>query len=166
VVRQLGALAVFSSLSWCGFARARWYRRRLACLAQWQQALLEGERMLCDLGQPTLDYLIWMQTQPQLASVGRACLSSIRQEQPFGTAWRSSLGQAGLPLGRDELQTLAELGNALGRLDSAQQRVALQSARLRLSRYQVAAEEDRQRLGRMWSALGVCAGVLAVVLLY
>ena len=40
------------------------------------------------------------------------------------------------------------------------------ASRLRLEEHMVRAEEEKGRLGRMWSVLGVSAGVLAVVLLY
>ena len=40
------------------------------------------------------------------------------------------------------------------------------AARSRLEEQMARAAEERGRLGRMWSVLGVSAGVLAVVMLY
>ena len=61
---------------------------------------------------------------------------------------------------------MAALGAVIGRYDVAQQRPALAAAGRRLEEHMLQAEEEKRRLGRMWSVLGVSAGLLAVVMLY
>lgn len=166
MLKALGALAVFLGLSWCGFQRAGWYRRRLRCLEAWHRGVLEGERMLCDLGESTPAFLERLGQEPPLGEMARDCLDRLGREQHLAPAWTGALKAAGLPLTEEEQHTVAALGAVIGRYDVTQQRPALEAARLRLEEHLVRAEEEKGRLGRMWSVLGVSAGVLAVVLLY
>lgn len=166
MLKAFGALAVFLGLSWCGFQRAGWYRRRLRCLESWHRGVLEGERMLCDLGETTLAYLERLEQEPPLQEMARGCLDRLSREQHLEAAWSGALEASGLPLTQEERRTIAALGAVIGRYDVSQQRPALEAARSRLEEQMARAAEERGRLGRMWSVLGVSAGVLAVVMLY
>lgn len=166
MLRALGALAVFCALSWCGFHRAGWYGRRVNCLQAWYRAVLEGERMLCDLGETTPVYLERLGEEAALRPMARRCLERLSGEERLETAWVGALEEAALPLTREERRTVADLGAVIGRYDVSQQRPALAAARGRLEEHLARAGEERRRLGRMWSVLGLSAGTLAVVMLY
>ena len=166
MLKLLGALGVFCALSWCGFQRAFWYRRRVDCLAAWQSALREGERQLCDLGIQTPEWLAWMRKQKLLGTFAEQCRADLERSGSFSAAWRAALTQTEFPLGKDELWVLESLSDVIGRCDSAGQRAALRAAQDRLELYARQAEEEKRRLGKMWSVLGLSAGALAVVLLY
>lgn len=166
MLKAFGALAVFLGLSWCGFQRAGWYRRRLRCLEAWHRGVLEGERMLCDLGETTPAFLKRLEREPPLREMAQGCLDRLAREQRLESAWSGALESAGLPLTQEERRTVAALGAVIGRYDVSQQRPALEAARSRLEEQMARAEEEKGRLGRMWSVLGVSAGVLAVVMLY
>lgn len=166
MVKLLGALGVFCALSWCGARCALWYRRRTACLAAWQSALREGERMLCELGMQTAEWLNWMRTQPGFAAFAQRCLAKLGGESAFSQLWRESILAAEFPLEENELALLCSVGEVIGRYDAAGQRAALHTARSRLSECEKRAEAEVHSKGKMWSVLGVSAGVLAVVLLY
>ncbi len=166
MLKALGAAGVFCTLSWCGAHRAGWYRRRLNCLLAWQSALLEAERMLCDLGSSTPSYLEWLKSQPMTRPMAERCLELLQEEQGMAQAWGQALEGAEFPLTAEELCPLVALGNVLGRYDATEQRIALAETRARLGGQIALAEEEKRRLSRMWSVLGVSGGLLAVVLLY
>lgn len=166
MLKALGALAVFCGLSWCGFQRAGWYRRRLDCLEAWHRGVLEGERMLCQMGETTPAFLERLALEPPLQEMARNCLDRLGREERLEPAWTGALASSSLPLSQEEQRTVAALGAVIGRYDVAQQRPALEAARSRLEEHLVRAEEEKTRLGRMWSVLGLSAGVLAVVMLY
>lgn len=71
-----------------------------------------------------------------------------------------------LPLLREEeRQTLEELGEVLGQYDAETQAKALHVAGERLAAAYLAAREDRQRLGKVYLALGVAGGAVTVLAL-
>ena len=166
MLRLMGAVCVFAALSWCGISRAGWYRRRVDCLRAWQCGISEGERLLCDLELPTAAFLEQLEKSPLLAKTASACLRGLEREQSFSTAWTQALAGAELPLRREELDTLTELGTVLGRYDVPAQRQALHQAQQRLTEQLQQAESDRARLSRMWCTLGVSAGAVAAIVLY
>ncbi len=166
MLKALGGLAVFCALSWCGFHRAGWYARRIACLEAWRGAALEGERMLCDLEESTPRFLERLAAENPLETMARSCLARLGRGERLEKAWTEALEEAAMPLTEEERRTIAALGAVIGRYDVAMQRPALIAARRRLEGHLLQAEEEKHRLGRMWSVLGVSAGILAVVLLY
>lgn len=166
MLKALGALTVFLGLSWCGFQRSGWYRRRLDCLEAWHRGVLEGERMLCDLGETTPAFLRRLSEEKPLREMAQNCLNRLAREERLESAWTGALDTSALPLSQEERRTVAALGAVIGRYDVTQQRPALAAARSRLEEQMARAEEEKSRLGRMWSVLGVSAGVLAVVMLY
>lgn len=166
MLKLAGAAAVLFAFSWCGIHRCGWYARRLDCLLTWQNALLEGERMLCDLGESTPAYLEQLREAPGLGAMAERCLHRLAQEERLELAWCGAVEESAFPLTVEEKRTILSLGTVLGRYDAQEQRQALYAARQRLEVQIVRAEEEKVRLGRMWSVLGISAGVLAVVLLY
>jgi len=166
MLRLIGAAAAFGALSWCGFHRAAWYRRRVSCLAAWRRGVLEGERMLCDRGESTPAYLARLGEIPGLERMAGDCLARLEQEERLEPAWEKALADARLPLNEEERRAVAALGSVIGRYDPDHQRLALEEARQRLGTLLAAAEEERRRLCRMWPVLGVSAGALVVILFY
>lgn len=166
MLKLLGAVVVFGALSWCGIHRSGWYTRRLDCLQTWQQALLEGERMLCDLGESTPEYLERLRELPGMGAMAEQCLARLDQEERLEPAWRHGVESAHFPLSGEEQRMILSLGSVLGRYEAEEQRQSLRGAQQRLLGRIALAEEEKARLGRMWSVLGISAGVLAVILLY
>ncbi len=60
---------------------------------------------------------------------------------------------------------MEQLGSVLGRYDGESQRKAIEEGVSRLDRQIVQAGEDRRRLGRVYGALGMTAGLFLAVLL-
>ena len=87
-------------------------------------------------------------------------------EKSFGELWREALeGESDLLLGDREREVLSGLGDVLGRYDAAGQREALQAAGAELERCLRRAEEDRDRLGRVYTALGLGSGAMLALML-
>ena len=166
MLRAAGAAMVFCALSWGGFHRAAWYTRRLNCLEAWKSAVLEAERVLCDRGAATLEFLEAISRDALLRPFARTCAAELGREQPMGLCWETALKAADFPLKEEETACLMELGRVLGQYEGEQQRVVLRETGAKLARYWERAWEERGRLARMWTMLGMSAGVLLVVLLY
>ena len=87
-------------------------------------------------------------------------------EKSFSQLWREALcGEPDLLLGEREREVLTDLGEVLGRYDAAGQREALERAADELGRCLRRAEEDRDRLGRVYTVLGLGSGAMLVILL-
>ena len=166
MIKLVGAVTVFSVFGWCGYEKKRWYAQRVNCLRQWQNALLEGERMLCDLGLPTPDFVKQLEQYSSLREAAKHCLLLLQQEETFEPAWKKAIERANLPLYREEAGMLIELGQILGRYDGDEQRRVIKVQLSRIEELLRHGEEECRCLGRMWSVLGLSLGALAVILLY
>lgn len=80
-------------------------------------------------------------------------------------SWTKAVGET-LPLLQEpERQTLEELGEVLGRYDAQTQAKALALAGQRLAEAYIDAQAERQRLGKVYLALGVAGGLVTVLVL-
>ena len=165
MLKLLGAAGVFVAISWMGIDRGQWYVRRCRCLELWCRALMEGERILCDLNGPTEEFLGWMSGRAGLRKMAERCRELIGREERLQSAWTKALTEADFPLREEELGLLAELGQTLGRYDGEEQRRFLRACQQRLEDCRTRAEEERLRLSRMWSVVGLSCGGMAVMLL-
>ena len=122
--------------------------------------------MLCDLNCPTEEFLLWMRNRPGLGLVGRRCRELLIAEERLEPAWNRALREAEFPLRQEELCLLVELGHTMGRYDGEEQRRHIRVCLQRLDEYRLRAEEEKLRLSRMWSVIGLSCGAMAVVLLF
>ena len=87
-------------------------------------------------------------------------------ERSFGQIWAGAVeAEPELLLTREERTVLVELGQVLGRYDADGQIAALERAEEGLKACLARAEEDRRRLGRVYTALGVGSGAMLAILL-
>ena len=87
-------------------------------------------------------------------------------ERSFGQIWAEALeGEPELLLGETERSVLLELGEVLGRYDADDQIAALNRAERALGDCLARAEEEKRRLGRVYTALGVGSGAMLAILL-
>jgi len=95
------------------------------------------------------------------------CAQGAGQEdgQSFQQVWRDSLSVVPFRLGEGDRALLERLGPVLGRYDGDSQRLALEDAAAGLRSLQGEASDDRRRLGRVYGALGVTAGLFLAILL-
>lgn len=88
-----------------------------------------------------------------------------REPAPLREGWSKAVREK-LPLLREaERQTLEELGEILGQYDAQTQAKALHLAGERLAAAYLEAQEERQRLGKVYLALGVAGGAVTVLAL-
>lgn len=88
-----------------------------------------------------------------------------KEPMPLREGW-SKAAREELPLLREaERQTLEELGEILGQYDAQTQAKALHLAGERLAAAYLEAQEERQRLGKVYLALGVAGGAVTVLAL-
>ena len=84
---------------------------------------------------------------------------------PFRTLWNGGLEQSPLRLNREDRALLEQLGPVLGRYDGDSQRQAVENVLAGLRRLEAQAEDDRRRLGRVYGALGLTAGLFLTLML-
>lgn len=85
--------------------------------------------------------------------------------QSFQQVWRDSLSAIPFRLAAGDKVLLERLGPVLGRYDGGSQRLALEDTAAGLRSLQGEAADDRRRLGRVYGALGVTAGLVLAILL-
>lgn len=83
----------------------------------------------------------------------------------FQQIWRETAESSKMRLEREDMELLEQLGAVLGRYDGDSQRQALEAAGARLAQRRAGAVEQRGRLGKVYSVLGISAGLLLVILL-
>lgn len=84
---------------------------------------------------------------------------------PLRESW-SRAAEEYLPmLKEEERQTVEELGEILGQYDAQTQAQTLRLAGERLAGFYMTAQEERQRLGKVYLALGVAGGLATVLAL-
>lgn len=83
----------------------------------------------------------------------------------FQTVWAQAAEASQMCLEWEDWQCLESLGHVLGRYDCENQRRALDVSLNRLEERCREAAEQSQRLGKLYSALGVTAGAFLIILL-
>ncbi len=98
----------------------------------------------------------------------RECLEekNKRRDVPFFLIWSKVLAQADyLKLKSNEKDVIKELGAVLGRYGAEEQINAISHTGRRISSLSESAENDRKRLGKLYTRLGVISGVAVVIIL-
>ena len=169
MTRLLGAALLAAGCVGAGVSAAGRLEGRVRDLRQLIAGLEELER---ELGwrQAPLPELLERAGQ---GSGGRAAVFFRRCAQrasrlegcPFRMAWAQELEGASLRLTTPDRLLLDQLGSVLGRYDAASQVQALAEGAARLEEQRRAAQDSRQRLGRVYTALGLAGGALMMILL-
>ena len=84
----------------------------------------------------------------------------------MGELWNETLQKAELPIQPEERNLFATLGEVLGRYDGEGQETYFSFLTEELERCQRAAEEERNRMGKVYRVLGVTVGGFLIVLLF
>lgn len=86
-------------------------------------------------------------------------------EESLSAIWEKAMEASPMDLRKEEEQVLRDVGQVLGRYDEDAQIQALALASARMTEGLKRAEEERSRLGRVYTALGVTAGAFLTLLL-
>ena len=165
----VGAALLTAGCAGLGLSAAGWLEGRVRDLDGLIAALEEMEREL-DWRQPPLPELLERAGQTAGGRAGAffarcAAQAGALSGRPFRLAWEQALAGAGLRLTACDRLLLGQLGGVLGRYDGPSQSRALAQCAARLEGQRRAALERRERLGRVYTVLGVAGGALLGILL-
>lgn len=108
--------------------------------------------------------------QSRRKPIGSFFQAVLRELETAGTSsfqqcWEKAVREELPWLKEEERQTLEELGEVLGRYDAQTQAKALELAGRRLADAYLEAQAQRQRLGKVYLALGAAGGLVTVLVL-
>lgn len=171
MLKLVGAILLMASAAGIGLGAASQLRARVSALRALVEGLesLEREMSFRLSSMPELMDCLAKQTQPPAAYLFAYCRDHMEElgEKRFGQIWKEALEEnPDLLLEQAEQQILSNVGEVLGRYDAGEQRRALHSASAELEQCLLRAEEERLRLGRVYTALGLGSGAMLVILLF
>lgn len=164
----LGNSLIFVGMSMLGWRYAAGLRARASVLRAFLSAVECLERELSFALMPVEQLL-------RTLSAGRAgevqgffarCAEEFanRQEERLDDIWRATLPSL-RSLTEEDRRLIGEIGTVLGRYDGDSQRQAIWQIHERLATQCTVAAEEAQRLGRVYTVLGVTGGIFCVLLL-
>ena len=86
-------------------------------------------------------------------------------ELPFELIWTRAVKENSFELSAQEIQTLLELGNSIGRYGSDETVRAIELAKRRLEGYLKSATAARGKLGKLYGNLSIISGIALVIIL-
>lgn len=166
MIKIFGAILLLLGATWAGLSASKKLDMRVKTL----RSLLECMELLeweLAMNVPPTDQLIKEVSKriSQPASLFlHACLENMRaNEYIMAEVWEKTARKQLTALNHDDFEVLLPVGTILGRYDTDSQKHSIMAARQRLSSNLNNAIDDRKRLGRLYSTLGVMAGVFLVI---
>ena len=153
LTRLTGAALLLTGCTALGLGQSRKLRGRVHILRQLLSKLERLTTEVCCLCTPLPEVLMML--------CGRAVEPGEIRECSFMNIWRREIARLELP--PPETGVLLDLGQALSRGDRPER--AFQAAEERLRSLLREAESEAERKSRLCSSLGICAGVLLVIVL-
>lgn len=149
---------------------ARLKARQLA-LQKLKEILLFLENEICTMGKP-LNIAFEGLAKENSVGIWTPLFSragSMLQEQSLdaGSAWRIALDEAApaLPLSEDDIASLRDFGEMLGKSDRDMQHAVLSMEKEKVAAMELKAKEEAETNGRLYRNLGALLGAAAVILL-
>lgn len=169
MLKLVGSCAVLAAAAWAGMGMTGILRCRAAVLREFAAAmeLMERELSYSATAMPELLELLANRSGAPVSTFFARCRERLdRLEQGgFCLIWRDELAKVDFPIKKEERELLERLGGVLGRYDREGQCSAIARIQLELAQLQQRAEDDQRRLGRVYQATCISAGVLLVILL-
>lgn len=169
MLKLLGSVLLMGGASAIGFSAASHLRARVTCLRAFVGAVAYMERELSFrlTPVPVLFEALAVISHAPANSFFTHCSKKLNElgEKPMNELWREALEKSKLPLEEDEMLTLMELGDVVGRYDGDGQREALSLAQGRLEQFLERAQEEQDRLEKVYGALGLSAGAFLLLVL-
>lgn len=169
MIKMIGAglvMAGTGGLGWLAVKRLS-ERAELLLALQGAMAYLEEEVSFRLTPLPTLFAYLSENRSGAVGNFFRLLLDGLKRTEDgtLRSVWSQAV-QEGFPTLRlEERQTLEELGEVLGHYDAKTQANALKLTGERLAKLYIRAQEERARLGKVYLALGVAAGLVTVLVL-
>ena len=169
MLRLLGAVLLTGGAGALGFGAAARLNRRVHVLRLFTEALERMERELSFrlTSIPELFALLSDQLSLPVGIFFARCRGNLFRlgEERLEDLWRNTLAESDLELEPEEQQILETLGGILGRYDGEGQTQALALARAQLEQCLEAAVAERNKMGKVYGALGLAAGAFLVIVL-
>ena len=165
----IGKGLLFAGCTALGVGQGLSLRSRRLCLQEFRRAL-EGITRDLTFSLPPLSSLL-SQAERESGGPVKPFLHAVREEyartggESWSESWQAALTSSDLPLQREDLSLLREVGQILGRYDGESQRTALAGLLSRLSDSADRAREEEHRLFRVYTVTGIAAGLFLLLLL-
>lgn len=168
MLRLMGAICLAGGCAWAGFQASAVLRGRVRALHAMEAGLLvlEQELELEAWSLPQLMERLEERSQGTAKAIFSGCRDGLDRldQEDFSSLWRRLVLER-RELGADGQDSLAPLGETLGRCDSQAQCRAVRAVRNRLKELQARAEEDSRSQGKVCQVLGLSGGAFLVILL-
>ena len=164
-MRWLGAALLAAGCAWLGVGRARQLRARAALLRGVAGALeaMRRELSLRYTAVPELLEGLSRSLPPPANGVFRRFRGALEGGARLEEAWGQAL--EGAPCSPGDRRLLLPLGRVLGRYDAPGQAESLACLEREVRAQLERAEEEGQRLGKVYAALGAAGGMFLAILL-
>lgn len=169
MLKLAGGVCVLLGAAVLGSSAAARLRSRVRVLTQLIDGLMYLEEELSFRLTP-LPVILSSLSRQKTGRVGdffNACLEGLRAQPLEGVraSWRQA-AEAHLDILRDEERdAVLILGSTLGQYDGEGQRQSLEQSVERLKTFRQRAEEERARLGKVYTAVSLAAGAMVVIVL-
>lgn len=164
-----GKLLLFLGCTALGLGKGFGLKRRTACLWELRRALEAMGRELTFSLRPLGELMAQAEAESrgETATLFTACRTAFDGSggESWAESWRTALEETPLPLQEEDRRLLGEAGQVLGRYDGEDQRTALAGLLVRLEEQAQEARAEEKRLFRVYTVLGVTAGLFCVILL-
>ena len=169
MLKLLGAGCVMAGALWWGFGAVGQLHRRARALEELHAGLVWLEEELTFRLTP-LPQLLEQLGKSRHGETGRFFqeVDRLLQRDPEGglhQSWRQAMVQHLDLLQVEDRQVLLEVGQTLGRYDVQTQRQALARCTRRLAGFRDEARGEVSRLGKVYTALSLAGGIMAVLVL-
>lgn len=169
-VKLIGIAAVFLVCTAAGLGKSHSLTKRVRELEGFLGAISFIETEIRYFAEPTGEIMSKLSESKEFSplKVFGLCASHLAATRDLSAAWRLALEQSRQSLSLDDgdAEALTSFGEAFGTTDAEGQLANCERCRELLQRRLESAREDRQRRGRMFTSLGVLAGVFFAVILY
>jgi stage III sporulation protein AB len=169
MLQIIGKCLVLLGMTAFGLQQAMGLRRRVSCLREFQSALERLERELAFALLPVPVLLAQMRdgTRGSAYQFFACCEERFcqRGEERLEEIWKDELMGQSLPIQEEDKSLLQEIGSILGRYDGDSQRLAFQRIHGRLEEVIAHAKEEAERMGKVYSALGITIGMFCIIML-
>ena len=167
MIKICGVILLLFGATWAGLSASRKLDMRVKTLCSVLECLELFEWELATNIPPTnqlFEYVSKRVAEPASLFLD-ACLQSMQaNEYIMSEVWESSARRKLMALNYDDFEVLLPLGAILGRYDADSQKRSIMSAHRRLTDNLNNAIDEKKRLGRLYSTLGVTAGVFLVII--
>lgn len=168
-VKVIGMVVLFFSCAGFGFSKSFGFLRRIRQLEAFTGAINQIANEIRYFSSPTeviMEKIDGMEEYRNLKIFG-ICKEKMKETRDFYKAWESALRQVkpSLSLQEGDTETLLWFGRVLGTTDVEGELANCERYRVLLNQRLENAREDQKKRGKMYSSLGVLAGVLFVVIL-